>query len=57
MQGEGLIDEIRSRLHDYGIMLAESITFKPGESNDVIDDRLLKVSYFIIQPYKVFFGL
>ena len=45
-QGESLIDEIRSRLHDYGIMLAESITFKPGESNKVIDDRLQKVIPF-----------
>ena len=50
MQGEGLIDEIRSRLHDCGIMLAESITFKPDETNAVIDDRLLKVSYLKSHP-------
>ncbi|XP_065068364.1 uncharacterized protein LOC135693734 [Rhopilema esculentum] len=42
-QGEILTDEIRSRLHDYGIMLAESITFKPGDSDRVIDDRLQKL--------------
>eukprot|EP00112_Aurelia_sp_Birch-Aquarium-sp1_P017721 Seg4137.2 transcript_id=Seg4137.2/GoldUCD/mRNA.D3Y31 product="Glutamate receptor 3.1" protein_id=Seg4137.2/GoldUCD/D3Y31 len=43
LQGEALINEFRSRLHDHGIMLSETITFKHGDGDDVIDSRLQKL--------------
>ena len=43
LQGGALIAEFRSRLNDYGIMLSETVTFEPRDSDDVIDNRLQKV--------------
>ena len=46
IQSRALMNQIGSRINDYGIMLAEKTTFKHQDTDDVIDDRLQRVIAF-----------